>query len=106
MKNQMYLCVDLQTRMQESDLQLGEGRKGMLTMTEDGEKFEFEEGVRSTYAHNIKVYKGSRVNVSRTWDGRYMVNLRHTELTTALNPKQLGKQIAQELTEAKKGLDL
>ncbi|MCQ2343113.1 MAG: hypothetical protein MJZ75_06485 [Paludibacteraceae bacterium] len=106
MKHQTYLCVDLRTLTQDTPLQVGEGRKGMLTMTEDGERFEFEEGIHIAYPRNLKVYKGSKINISRTLDGHYMVNLRHLELTSDLNPKALGKLIAQELTEAKKELGL
>ena len=42
-KKQMYLCVELSTRMQDHDIRMGEVRKGLLTMVENEEKFTFDE---------------------------------------------------------------
>jgi len=106
MKSNLYLCVDLKTRTQVSSLQLGEGRKGMLTMTEDGEKFEFDEQLRTTEARNMRVYKGSVVNVSKSTQGFYRVNMRFVKLTEKTNPKLLARLFKQDLEEAMKELGM
>lgn len=106
MVTQLYLCVDLKTRTQASHFANGESRKGMLSMSKDGEQFEFDERVLDCYPRNIKVYRGKRINVAKTSDGRYVVNFRHLELDTKLQPRSVGQSLIQELKEAKAALGL
>ena len=54
MKKQNYLCVDLQTQMKKSDLQVLDSRKGTLHRT-DEDKFTFiEKGARKHEVHPEK----------------------------------------------------
>lgn len=106
MVTQTYLCVDLKARTQQTHFENGESRKGMLSMSKDGERFEFEERVPDGYPRNLKVYRGKRINVAKTCDGRYVVNFRHLELSDNLQPRAVGQSLIQELAAAKAELGL
>ncbi len=106
MKKQMYLCVDLKVRTQGKGLVENEGRKGMLTMTENGEMFEFDEAASESSSRNIKVYKGKRLNVAKRKDGRYVVNFRHLELDGTTDPCTIGDEVFLDLERAKVELGL
>ena len=103
-KKQNYLCVDLVARMQERDLREGEVRKGMLVMTHDQERFEFDEFERERWTRNPLVFQGEYINVHRDKNGHYVVALRKLELSTWCNVIRVGNAIITELLTAKKML--
>jgi len=104
MKHQMYLCVDLRTRTQESFLIEGEGKVGMLTMTEEGERFEFDEILPIKQRRNAKLWSGHRLNVKKNIFGDVLVHFRRLEMNKKLNPKRVAKEIEYELEMAKRAL--
>ena len=106
MKKQNFLCVDLKTLTQETGLQPGEGRKGMLTMTEESEKFMFVEGIGRKRQPTTRVIAGKRLNINLTPDGRLMVYMRKVELTRYFNPHAFANEIFTELANAKADLGL
>ena len=106
MKKQNFLCVDLKTLTQETGLQPGEGRKGMLTMTEESEKFMFVEGIGRTRQPTNRVIAGKRLNINLTPDGRLMVYMRKVELTRSFKPHAFANEIFTELANAKADLGL
>ena len=106
MKKQNFLCVDLKTLTQETGLQPGEGRKGMLTMTEESEKFMFVEGIGRKRQPTNRVIAGKRLNINLTPDGRLMVYMRKVELTRYFNPHTFANEIFTELANAKADLGL
>ena len=101
MKKQNFLCVDLKTLTQETGLQPGEGRKGMLTMTEESEKFMFVEGIGRKRQPTNRVIGGKRLNINLTPDGRLMVYMRKVELTRYFKTHALGNEVLIELGNAK-----
>lgn len=105
-KKQVYLCVDLTIKTQDRSLKTGYGRKGMLTMTEEGEQFVFEESAAAVCERNPIVWEGSRLNIHKTKDGRYMVHLKRTELTAGLDPLNFSDDVFLELERAKRSLEL
>ena len=105
-KKQKYLCVDLDTRMQEHDIRMGESRKGVLTMVRDQEHFAFDEMAGERYSRNPKVFQGSYINVHRDKQGHYQVHLKKMELTKWLNSVRVTAAICTELITAKKMLGL
>jgi len=106
MKHQTFLCVDLRTRTQENFLVEGEGKVGMLTMTEDGEKFEFDEMEQIKERRNAKLWSGHRINVKKNMYGDTLVHFRRLQMDAKLNPKEVAKEIRQELQSAKRALGL
>jgi len=56
--------------------------------------------VLDSYPRNLKVYRGKRINVAKTSDGHYVVNFRHLELDTKLQPRSVGQSLIQELKAA------
>jgi len=106
MKHQTYLCVDLRTRTQDSFLTVGEGKTGMLTMTEDGEKFEFDEILPIKERRNAKLWSGHRLNVKKNIFGDVLVHFRRLEMNKKLNPTMVAKEIKYELQMAMKALGL
>ena len=105
-KKQMYLCVELSTRMQDHDIRMGETRKGLLTMVEDQEKFTFDEVDCDRWTRNPKVFQGEYINVHRDKNGHYQIQLRKQELTESFNPVRVANAICTELLTAKKVLGL
>ena len=105
-KKQMYLCVELSTRMQDHDIRMGETRKGVLTMVEDQEKFTFDEVDRERWTRNPKVFQGEYINVHRDKNGHYQIHLRKMELNKRFSPIRVGNAIQHELLTAKKVLGL
>lgn len=105
-KSQRFLCVDLELNTQNTFLTVGEGKNGRLTMVEDGEKFVFEEGARVAHTRNTRVWSGHRINVSRDLFGNYRVNLRHLELSSKTDAAKVGREILNELKNAKEELGL
>lgn len=77
MKKQIYLCVDLTTEMLERNIQENENRKGVLTMTEEGEKFTFMESQPRTHVEHPELHWRL---VDRTKHGRMTVNSRHVKV--------------------------
>lgn len=106
MKKQNYLCVDITTRMQESDIQVGEARKGVLVMTRNQERFEFDECVPEVWTRNSKVWKGRTLNVALDKQGHYCVNFRRMVLNQNLAPAGMAALILADLLTAKKELGL
>jgi len=104
MKTQKFLCIDLDVNTQSSGLLVGEGRNGMLTMTEDGEHFVFEEGLTSKPRRNAKLWSGHRINVKRNIFGQLCVHFRRLEMTKELNAKKVANEIQHELEAAKEEL--
>jgi len=104
MKILKYLCVDLDVHTQNSGLIAGESKHGMLTMTEDQEKFVFEEGVATKCRRNAKLWSGHRINVKKNIFGQLCVYFRRLEMTKELNAKQVAKEIQHELEAAKEEL--
>ncbi len=104
MKYTTFLGVDLKVRTQESLPTVGESKIGMLTVVEDGEKFEFEELACVKRRRNPRVWTGHRINVSRNIFGNLRVHLRELELTEQLNVKAVTKEIKHELETAKREL--
>ncbi len=105
-KKQMYLCVELSTRMQDHDIRMGETRKGLLTMVEDQEKFTFDEVDCDRWTRNPKVWQGEYINVHRDKNGHYQIQLRKLELTESFNPVRVANAICTEFLTAKKVLGL
>ena len=106
MKKQNYLCVDLKTRMQKSDIQVGEARKGMLVMTQDQERFEFDELVPERWTRNGKVFEGRMLNVAMDKQGRYRINFHRMTLDQSLAPAGVAALVLKDLLNAKKELGL
>ena len=106
MKKQTYFCVDLKTRMQESDIRVGEARKGVLVMTRDQECFEFDELVPERWTRNGKVFQGRMLNVAKDKKGRYQVNFHRLALTHRLAPAGVAALVLADLLNAKKELGL
>ena len=105
-KKQMYLCVELSTRMQDHDIRMGETRKGLLTMVEDQEKFTFDEMDRERWTRNPKVWQGEYINVHLDKNGHYQVHLKKMELHKRFNAIRVAKAIETELITAQKVLGL
>lgn len=106
MKKQNYLCVDITTRMQESDIQVGEARKGVLVMTRDQERFEFDECIPERYVRNPKVWEGRTMNVAKDKQGRYQINFRKMVLDRNMAPTGTAALILADLLNAQKALGL
>jgi len=106
MKKQLYLCVDLSTRMHDHDIRMGEVRKGVLTMVEDQEKFTFDEEERERWTRNPKVFQGEYINVHRDKEGHYQVHLKKMELNKWFNSVRVANAICTEFLTAKKVLGL
>jgi len=104
MKILKYLCVDMDVHTQNSGLIVGEGKHGMLTMTEEGEKFEFEETATAKRRRNPRVWTGHRINVSRNLFGDLRVHLRELAINEQLDVTAVAKEIKHELETAKKEL--
>ena len=102
----MYLCVNLNTCMQDHDIRMGETRKGVLTMVEDQEKFSFEEVERERWTRNPKVFQGEYINVHLDKFGALVVSLRRTELFNRKTAARDGEAIKTELLTAVKVLGL
>lgn len=102
----MYLCVNLNTCMQDHDIRMGETRKGVLTMVEDQEKFSFEEVERERWTRNPKVFQGEYINVHLDKFGALVVSLRKTELFNRKTAIRDGEAIKTELLTAAKVLGL
>lgn len=105
-KKHLYDMVDVTTYTHETLMTTGIGRVGMLTMTEDHERFEFHEGMNARYARNPKLYRGKYLNVHRDKHGHYQVHFLRMELTRRMNPERVSKAIGRELRTAKKMLGL
>jgi len=106
MRKQIYLCVDLKTYTVDTPLQQNEARKGTLSMTETGEQFFFIEDVPAPRTRNKKVYRGKRINVSFTHDGRFAVTFRKLHLTPETSPLLIADEIFVELQAAMKSLGI
>lgn len=106
MKKQLFLCVDLRTRLQNGSITLGEGRKGMLTMTEEGEQFEFDEALPEKQERNPKLWQGNRLNVHKNRHGELVVSFRRTLLTQDLDPCHYADLVFLDLERAKAELGL
>lgn len=104
MRRHLYLCVDLSANMQERPLLTGVGRKGMLTMTEEQEKFEFVEALPDSSLRNPLVWKGQYINVHLNKQNEYVVSMRRTILTTSLKPRKFANAVSKELINAQKEL--
>lgn len=105
-KKQMYLCVELSTRMQDHDIRMGETRKGLLTMVEDQEKFTFDEVDCDRWTRNPKVWQGEYINVHLDKNGHYQVHLKNLEMGDGFNAVRIGNAITTEFKTAKKVLGL
>jgi len=106
MKTQNYLCVDLRTWMQDTNLVEGQTRTGMITMTRDGEKFEFEEVNPNRHFRNPKVWTGRYISVTCNAYDEYHVHFRRLLLDDHFRPGKYGREIARELTLAMEELGL
>ena len=106
MKNQNYFCVDLKTRMQTSDIRVGEARKGMLVMTQDQERFEFDECVPERWTRNSKVWEGQVLNVSKDKQGRYCIHLHRMVLEQSTAPAGVAALVLADLLNVKRELGL
>ena len=102
----MYLCVNLNTCMQDHDIRIGETRKGVLTMVEDQEKFSFEEVERERWTRNPKVWQGEYINVHLDKNGHYQVHLKNLEMGDGFNAVRIGNAITNEFKTAQKILGL
>ena len=105
MKKQVYFCVDLKTRMQESDIQVGEARKGMRSMVNE-DKFEFDEQLPQTYERNPKIWTGKRINVHKNRKGQYVINFKHLVLDSQLDPSNFADEVFIDVERAKTELGL
>lgn len=101
MKKQIYLCVDLTARTQEHGLSVGVGRKGMLMMTEDGEKFEFDEALPQVCERNPKLWSGKLLNVHKNKKGELVVNFKRTVLDAKLDPCTFADELFLDVERAK-----
>jgi len=106
MRKHLYLCVDLKTYTQQTPIRPGETRIGSLEMTEEGEQFFFCEALREHRTRNPKVWKGQRLNVARSSEGKFVVNLRRIELGSGTDPLILADEIFVELQAAMAALGL
>lgn len=107
MKKNVILCVDLITRLQEDAyMKVGKNYKGVIRMTEENEKLEFDEQVHRTYERNPTVWTGSLINVHKGKDGNYFVNLKKTELNSSLDPCNFADELFLDVERAKVELGL
>lgn len=101
------LCVDFITRLQEdASMKMGKNYKGVLRMTEENEKLEFDETVRSTCDRNPTVWTGSHINVHKGKDGTYSIHLKKTLLTSTLDPCTFADELFLDVERAKVELGL
>lgn len=105
-RKQVYICVDLTARTQNTTLRIGKGKKGMLTMTEDGEKFEFDEQLPEMCERNPKIWTGRHLNIHKNKQGQYMVHFKRTELDSRLDPCNFADEIFEDIERAKTELGL
>ena len=106
MKKQNYLCVDLKTRMQERDIEVGEARKGVLVMTHDQERFEFDELVPERWTRNGKIFEGRMLNVTKDKQGLYRINFHRMVLDPTTAPAGVAALVLADLLNAKKEIGL
>lgn len=101
------LCVDFITRLQEdASMKMGKNYKGVLRMTEENEKLEFDETVRRTCERNPIVWTGKHMNVHKDKNGSYSIHLKKLELTSTLDPCTFADEIFLEIERAKVELGL
>ena len=87
-------------------MQVGEARRGVLVMTQDQERFEFDEAVPERYVRNVKVWCGRTLNVAKDKQGRYCVNFRRIVLDRSLAPAAVAAWVLADLMNAKKEIGL
>ena len=92
--------------MQERDIELGEARKGVLVMTHDQERFEFDEIVPERWTRNGKVFEGRMLNVAKDKQGRYCINFHRMTLDAGLSPAGVSALVLADLLNAKKEIGL
>jgi len=100
MKYTTYPCVDLKVRTQNDFLQEGESKSGILSMTENGERFEFDELAPAKPHRNPKVWRGHYLSVTQNWFGEFYVHLKRMELHDKFKSRRIGKEITRELEMA------
>ncbi len=107
MKKNVMLCVDFITRLQEDAyMKVGKNYKGVIRMTEENEKLEFDETVRRTCERNPIVWTGKHMNVHKAKDGSYSIHWKKLELTSTLDPCKFADEIFLEIEKAKVELGL
>jgi len=106
MKKHVLLCIDMIARLQEGGIQVGKGYQGVLTMTEENELVEFDEFVKKPKERNPLVWSGEHINVHKNKQGRYMIQLKQTELTCTLDPCKFADAIFVEIERAQKEMGL
>lgn len=96
------LCVDLVTRLQEdSCMKMRKNYCGVLRMTVNNEKLEFDETVSKTVERNPTVWSGTHINVHKEKNGSYSIHFRKVELTAALDPCSFADEIFLDVERAK-----
>ena len=96
------LCVDFITRLQEdASMKMGKNYKGVIRMTEENEKLEFDEQVHRTCERNPTVWTGKHMNVHKGKDGAYFVHLKKTELNSTLDPCKFADEVFLDVERAK-----
>ena len=90
MKKQNYLCVDLTTEMLEKNIQENENRKGVLTMTGNGEQFTFKESQPCVHVEHPELHWRL---LDRTKHGRMTVNARHVKVEFYIHHQDYGSEL-------------
>ena len=101
MKKQLLLCIDLIARLQNGTLKVGESHKGVLVMTQDQERVEFDEQVKRSCERNPKVWEGKHLNVHKNRKGEYVMNFKHLVLTSLLDPYTFADEVFADVERAK-----
>lgn len=102
MKKNVMLCVDFITRLQEdASMKMGKNYKGVIRMTEENEKLEFDEQVHRTCERNPTVWTGKHMNVHKGKDGAYSIHWKKLELTSTLDPCTFANEVFLDVERAK-----
>lgn len=106
MKKQVYLCVDLTAHLQDRNLMTDECRKGVLTMTAEGERFRFDEELPLPRPRNPRLWAGKTLNVHKNKRGELIVNFHRTVLTESFDPGRFADEVFLDVERAKVELGL
>lgn len=105
MKSQIYLCVDLKAKTQDTHFRPQESRTGVLSM-EDEERFLFYEAEPPKECRNPRLWSGKMLNIGQKSNGQLRVNFKSLYLESRTNVEQLVDGIYLDLLKAKNDLGL
>ena len=82
-------------------MKVGKNYKGVIRMTEENEKLEFDEPVHRTCERNPTVWTGKHMNVHKGKDGAYSIHWKKLELTSTLDPCTFADEVFLDVERAK-----